>query len=415
MLRAEDRVRSVRAAGGAVSFATTRGYAFSYNVSRPGTPVSWQGTTVEVVLDGSVQELDPRASEAIHAAFGAGSGPARGSRRSPCTTETPIPSGTARAASQSQHRALCAEGGSPAEGALGITVLTYGANGAMLDADIVMNGGSDRPFAMLGSDWGLADEPWPYDLQNVATHETGHFLGLGEELLDREATMFVSSAPRRDEEAHARRRRLAGITSLYDPRATVDEGSPSCAMSAGRATPRLGDRHRDRRYVRSGDGAAERASSAKRTRRAIKACNFPRAVDRTRRTGTASAACSALGGRARARRRDRAALRRQRALLAPRSGAIGARASRRPRRSACASSTPTSRGACTRRRPACSSSARRIRSATWALSSASRTSSASTSSPARARTSTPSSPTSASPSASSGIRAARRARRRTTR
>jgi hypothetical protein len=34
-----------------------------------------------------------------------------------------------------------------------------------------------------------------YDLQNVATHEAGHFFGLGEDYADTTTTMYVSSLP----------------------------------------------------------------------------------------------------------------------------------------------------------------------------------------------------------------------------
>lgn len=54
--------------------------------------------------------------------------------------------------------------------------------GEILEADILCN---DEFFQ-----WGVAGEPGKMDVQNVMTHEVGHFLGLSEEPSVPEATMF---------------------------------------------------------------------------------------------------------------------------------------------------------------------------------------------------------------------------------
>jgi hypothetical protein len=78
-------------------------------------------------------------------------------------------------------------GGEPrANGALAITVLTYDSEtGEILDADIVLNG--IHPFSAEDGD------ARSFDLQNVLTHEIGHFLGLGEDTDDSGATMYAYS------------------------------------------------------------------------------------------------------------------------------------------------------------------------------------------------------------------------------
>jgi hypothetical protein len=104
-----------------------------------------------------------------------------------------------------------------ANGALAITVLTYDdMTGALVDADILINGGG-RLFGVLDKDEsdpssaGISIEGKDvdssavttiksgktprFDLQNVLTHELGHFFGLGEDYTDTGATMYASTRP----------------------------------------------------------------------------------------------------------------------------------------------------------------------------------------------------------------------------
>jgi predicted Zn-dependent protease with MMP-like domain len=111
--------------------------------------------------------------------------------------------------------AFAPSGWAKANGALAVTVLTYDASGAILDADLLVNGGG-RFFANFERDesgdgddavsiesGAVLDANTPatgtatsrYDLQSVVTHELGHWLGLGEDRDDTRATMYISTRP----------------------------------------------------------------------------------------------------------------------------------------------------------------------------------------------------------------------------
>jgi hypothetical protein len=81
------------------------------------------------------------------------------------------------------------------EQALAITI-TYAdaVTGEVMEADTIFN--SAYAWAALNEDVDHEKECTSrYDLQNVATHEAGHFFGLGEDRTDPTTTMYVSSLP----------------------------------------------------------------------------------------------------------------------------------------------------------------------------------------------------------------------------
>lgn len=104
---------------------------------------------------------------------------------SPATTE----------ANMADHRIWYApDGDSRAGKALAITLVTLNTEARLIDADIIVNG--KHHF----TDSSLSDDDWhaernSYDLQNVLTHELGHWLGLGESYDNPEATMFAYVSP----------------------------------------------------------------------------------------------------------------------------------------------------------------------------------------------------------------------------
>jgi Matrixin len=86
-----------------------------------------------------------------------------------------------------------ADGDPLANGALAITVITFDAHAKqILDADVVLNG--EHGFDFFDHD-ARHEGMSTYDLQNVLTHEFGHLLGLGEDFVDEDATMFAYSQP----------------------------------------------------------------------------------------------------------------------------------------------------------------------------------------------------------------------------
>jgi hypothetical protein len=69
--------------------------------------------------------------------------------------------------------------------------------GAVIEADTIFNSAYD--WTSITSPTASGDDGRAcgsrYDLQNVATHEAGHFFGLGEDYQDQATTMYVSSMP----------------------------------------------------------------------------------------------------------------------------------------------------------------------------------------------------------------------------
>ncbi len=163
-----------------------------------GAHERWGNTSVTVTLDASLDALDPAAKDAVRSAFG-----------------TWVASGIALPR-------LVFESSAKSRGAVqdGVNLVRYGpitlpghehdlavtigyedaTTGEILEADTIFN--SDYPMAALpGPSSEKAEEDSSrgcddrYDLENVATHEAGHFFGLGEDAADTRATMYFRSLP----------------------------------------------------------------------------------------------------------------------------------------------------------------------------------------------------------------------------
>ncbi len=78
---------------------------------------------------------------------------------------------------------------------LGITFVWYSlSSGELVEADTVFN--KRRPWAVFASSPECQSSPDAYDLQNIATHEFGHWIGL-EDLYDdadKDLTMYGCGA-----------------------------------------------------------------------------------------------------------------------------------------------------------------------------------------------------------------------------
>ncbi len=81
--------------------------------------------------------------------------------------------------------------------------------GMILDSDILLNG-VDHSFT-------TTNEIGKHDVQNIVTHETGHFLGLGNEVapVDPDATMFAVASPNEFNKRVLHADDLPGIHSAY--------------------------------------------------------------------------------------------------------------------------------------------------------------------------------------------------------
>jgi hypothetical protein len=213
--------------------------AYTLCTSPAGTPVRWDGGAVHVVVDDSVSSIHPDAFAAVSAAFATW-------QAVPGTVPPPvvIEHGTADAlgyrpgdsGNQSTVRYVVGES-LATDGGLAITVVTADTTGAILDADVVISGAPQRPFTVLGAPVPAGSPPpgaGAYDLQDVITHEAGHFLGFGDERSDHAATMYLYSARGETTKRELERTDIDGMHALYDapPSRTV---VASCATRSGPA------------------------------------------------------------------------------------------------------------------------------------------------------------------------------------
>jgi hypothetical protein len=129
----------------------------------------------------------------------------------------------------------------PAHGALAVTMVSYDERtGAILDADIVLNGAYS--FASLGTGKSTRKRSGPtYDTARVLGHELGHLLGLEDELEDRSALMFLGTSTESRLAAQLGDDDLEGMTVLYAPVPPAD--GRGCAMTPpSAAEPRSAER-----------------------------------------------------------------------------------------------------------------------------------------------------------------------------
>ncbi|MCB0272497.1 MAG: matrixin family metalloprotease [Bdellovibrionales bacterium] len=122
----------------------------------------------------------------------------------------------------------------PPASALAVTISTYKDPNEIIDSDIFFNA-ENFGWAVINTD----EENNVYDIQNVLTHELGHFLGLdhtSENASENEAayfdaTMFYASRPGETFRRSLENQDVLGIQHLYTsidlPEPTVGEISPS--------------------------------------------------------------------------------------------------------------------------------------------------------------------------------------------
>jgi len=121
-----------------------------------------------------------------------------------------------------------------ANGALAVTLMSYDERtGAILDADIVLNGAYN--FETLGDRKSTERRSAPaYDTARVLGHELGHVLGLDDELQDRSALMFLRTGTDSRLSAQLGDDDIEGVMVLYAPVPSAD--SRGCAV---RRTPTM--------------------------------------------------------------------------------------------------------------------------------------------------------------------------------
>lgn len=185
----------------------------------------WQQSTVVLNVEASVDLLGPSAFDAVVLASTTW-------ENSPGELPTVVvlrgpddPIGYRRSGANRNTVRYSRDGDPLANGALAITVITFDAAAKqILDADIVLNG--EHRFGFFGEDRKISGVV--YDLQNVLTHEMGHFFGLGEEFIDEQATMYAYSQAGEVEKRDLAPVDLQEISRLYDE-AYVPQDGAGCA------------------------------------------------------------------------------------------------------------------------------------------------------------------------------------------
>ncbi len=229
------------------SITDVRSGSPGYRLSSTGRQQHWSAPSVTVYLDDSLKKLGPDAEEAVMQAFGAWLG-----------SDARVPAlrfdrgGTS---SEPRHDGKSTVSFGPIKLAghekdVAVTV-TYADDktGEILEADVVLN--SLYPMGVLKTKSRQSGEDSTavrnddtddcrnrYDAQNVATHEAGHFFGLGEDMTERKAAMFLSI-----DQCETHKRQLAftdvgALSTLYanEPIQEPQAGARGCAFSAA-ATP----------------------------------------------------------------------------------------------------------------------------------------------------------------------------------
>lgn len=231
-----------------------------YKHSSSGQELHWQKPSVTVYLDGSLDKLGPGAREAIMQAFGQW---ASSDSRLPGLS---FDSGKTSTEPKQDGKSTVSFGRITTPGHekdVAITVsYSNDKTGEIIEADVILN--SLYPMGVLTAkpkdqaspsnnsgkdhDWngnGHHDDKGydngeesmdcrnRYDAQNVATHEAGHFFGLGEDPTERQATMFQTI-----DQCETHKRELAvtdigAVTVLYAKHVDAEEaktGARSCSI-----------------------------------------------------------------------------------------------------------------------------------------------------------------------------------------
>jgi hypothetical protein len=218
-------------AASACSFGASAS-AYTLHTAERGQNVRWNSPRVDVIVDTSFLSLSADALQIAAASFAAWRGP------DASLPEVALHEGTADGVGYLPGGFNLStirfepEGSDLAVGALGATLTTYDADGNLIDADIILNGGPDRPFAVLPA-LDIFPDPVHYDIQNVLTHEVGHFFGFGEEPDLPDATMFPTSGRGETHKRDLSADDSEGVSLLYAP-AEGEAVQTGCSLGAAR-------------------------------------------------------------------------------------------------------------------------------------------------------------------------------------
>jgi hypothetical protein len=221
-----------------------------FKKSKTGRELHWGKKGVTVYLDSSLSRLGPSGNEAIMQAFGqwAGSDPRLPPLRFDVGATSMEPKQDGK--STVSYGKITTPGH---EHDVAITI-TYADDktGEIVEADVILNAlypmgvltakppsptpsGKGEGGKQMHADDEADDCQNRYDAQNVATHEAGHFFGLGEDMTERNATMFLSI-----DECETHKRLLSStdvgaVSTLYAASQDPDPTSAAAGCSFGAA------------------------------------------------------------------------------------------------------------------------------------------------------------------------------------
>jgi Matrixin len=209
--------------------------------SLDGDSVRWHSGEATLYLDASLDALGSQARDAVRLGFGTWlSSGANLPGLSFDSTKGAQFGQTANGQSEISYGPITVPGH---ETALALTIIfSDSKTGEVLEADMRFN--SLYPYGLLsgkdGSDDEKASYEDKYDLQNVATHEAGHFFGLGEDYDATSATMYYTTGPRETNKRVLQTSDETTMDSLYVANATQTEGGPSAVTAKGCGGARIG-------------------------------------------------------------------------------------------------------------------------------------------------------------------------------
>ena len=212
---------------------------------KAATSQRWMVPEVQVVIDESVHAITPEAEQAIVQAFGAWLS------ASPHLPELNIEHGRdmkPRLDPDGVNAVVYAPIEFPGhEDDLAITIgFSDEETGEITEADIIINSrhaysnlSSPTPGAPSASCDGTSQASvcdYRYDLQNVMTHEVGHFYGLGEDREDRTATMYSCTSACETHKRDLSEGDRQTMGSLY--KEALEDRYPAVGCDAARLAPR---------------------------------------------------------------------------------------------------------------------------------------------------------------------------------
>lgn len=209
-----------------------------YRKSSTGIDQHWAKQSVTVHLDPSLKKLGQGAEDAVMQAFGSWV------TSDPRLPELSFDTGntSAQPVQDGKNTVSYAEITTPGhEKDVAITV-TYSNDktGQILEADMILN--ARYPMGVLkakleGGSSGSDDCQNRYDAQNVATHEAGHFFGLGEDMVERKAAMFLSIGQCETHKRELATTDIGAVSALYAQVQASEEsaGPKACGFGPARS------------------------------------------------------------------------------------------------------------------------------------------------------------------------------------